>query len=946
MDRLRKIFSVIVCTALVATMFLLVAGTTNDNSGDMDIVLENEMPTEDAQAIDEMTTEMTETENEDELKMVVENDIPSEDTKTEEEILKEIEETNKKVLVVDKVIGKRYVKYWEHVVNGVCVKNDQVLLHTDVENGEIVHYEKCWTDVGSLQEPKSDSFAPENYFWKKAVVFYDEDDCTSFYTFDDSQDYPVTCWEVRHEDGTTLMYDFNGNEIGYGIPAPADGYSLSGYDEDWAGHDPWLPHRQNADYWYSKWCSSTTSVSLPTPSGISSYVSNANYKFFYELAHGGSDQFRADSQNSYYYSDSGTYNVQNDMAGRRRMKLAFIGSCEGLDDSGPGSFSYEFRKGHMAGTVTIGFDGMASCPGWSIEENWQDYMFEKMDDGHTMKDAFDLANAAYSTIAPCVVFVGDEDLIVGNNQPLPDANGPYVGYEGSVVNFDASESYDPDCNVLEYRWDFLSDGTWTGWSDSPYATHTYGDDWIGLATLQVREKHTSDHLTAITTASVTINNVVPTVDPLPNVTINELNMAVFSGHVTDPGSDDLTFTWDWGYPGLSDSVYTSLNNPPSPDPYPSPDNHPRDVTDMAGKIYGDNGIFTVTLTVEDDDGGSMIRTTTVTVNNVAPNIDPLPALTIQEGQTATFTGFITEPGSDDLTFTWDWGYPGFSDTVHTSLNAPPSPDPFPSPEPNPRNVTDTASQTYGDNGVFTITLTVTDDDGGTTTVTTTLTVLNVDPTIEHIEAYVLINFTLRAAGEKWHNVEMYILENGTEIAFAEVVRYPGSPNDQSVTLYGVKCAVTEVIRVKVVYTPADDPVNGQPNGATPVWVTMDFKDGNDTRLHHTCNVMHPDTWEWIFGVNEHIVGHEISFEAYTTDPGSDDLTFTWDWDDPTPNDVTIYYNDGLNPDLYPSPGPTFPYAAFDAKSHTYWVSGNYDVELTVDDDDGGLDSIIITIILS
>jgi PKD repeat protein len=904
MDKKRKILCVVVCALMVANVLFLIAGT-NDNGGDLDI---NEMP-------------------------------------SEEEILKEIEETEDKTLEVDEIIGDRHVKYWEHVIDGICVKNDSILLHRDVETGEIVHYERCWTDVGSLSYPEIESIDPENYYWKKAVVFPDEDDCTYFYTFDDSQEYPLTCWEVRYNDGTTVMYDWDGNEIGQGIPAPANGYSLSGYDEEYSGHDPWLDWRVNANFWFSKWCSSTVSVSLPTPADISTYVSNADYKFFYELAHGAHDWFRADSQDSYYYPDSGAYNVQSDMAGRRRMKLAFIGSCEGMHSTGPGSFSHEFRKGHMDGTVTIGYHGMASCPGWDISLEWQNLMFFLMDSGNTMRDAFDLASAFYTTIAPCVVFVGDEDLVVGNNQPLPDANGPYLGQEGSPLMFDASESYDPDCNTLEYRWDFQSDGSWTGWSDSPYASHTYGDDWTGTATLEVREKYTSDQLTATTTAFVTIENVEPAVDSLPAVTINEGEAAIFSGHATDPGSDDLTFTWDWGHPSLGQSIHTYLNNPPNPDPYPSKDINPRDVTDSASKIYGDNGVFTVTLTVYDDDGGATERTATVTVNNVAPMVFPLPAVTIQEGQTVTFSGFASDPGSDDLTFTWNWGYAGFSDTVNTYLNNPPNPDPFPSPEVSPRNITDTASQTYGDNGVFTVTLTVADDDGGSTTVTTTVTVTNLAPTIENVEAYILIDFTLRAAGEKWHNVEMYILEDGTEIAFAEVVRYPGSPDDQSVTLYGVKCDVTKVIEVEVLYTPLDDPINGQINGATPCWVNLSFEDGGYNLTHHTFNVQHPETWEWTFEVNQYILGHEITFEADATDPGSDDLTFTWDWDDLT-LDVTEYYNDVLNPDPYPSPDGIFPFAAFDTKGHTYWVSGTYNVELTVADDDGGVDVIVIVLILS
>ena len=61
-----------------------------------------------------------------------------------EEIFKEIEETEDTALVVDKIIGDRYVKYWEHVIDDVSVKNDSILLHLDVETGDILKYEKSW----------------------------------------------------------------------------------------------------------------------------------------------------------------------------------------------------------------------------------------------------------------------------------------------------------------------------------------------------------------------------------------------------------------------------------------------------------------------------------------------------------------------------------------------------------------------------------------------------------------------------------------------------------------------------------------------------------------------------------------------------------------------------------------------------------------------------------
>jgi len=64
-----------------------------------------------------------------------------------EEIFIEIEETEDKILIVDKIIGDRHVKYWQHVVSDVLVKNDSILLNIDPETGDILEYERSWTDI-------------------------------------------------------------------------------------------------------------------------------------------------------------------------------------------------------------------------------------------------------------------------------------------------------------------------------------------------------------------------------------------------------------------------------------------------------------------------------------------------------------------------------------------------------------------------------------------------------------------------------------------------------------------------------------------------------------------------------------------------------------------------------------------------------------------------------
>ena len=315
-----------------------------------------------------------------------------------------------------------------------------------------------------------------------------------------------------------------------------------------------------------------------------------------------------------------------------------------------------------------------------------------------------------------------------------------------------------------------------------------------------------------------------------------------------------------------------------------------------------------------------------TVPNYPPVASVAGPIIVNEGETILFDASGSyDPEGDPLEYRWDLDNDGNWDT--------------------PWSTSPTATLTLGDDYMGEAMVEVRDELGLTGSDVVDVTVLNLDPTIENTKAYILVDFTLRVAGEKWHNVEMYVYEDGTQIGYAEVVRYPGSPDDQAQTLVDVECDVTKEITVKVVYTPLDDPVNGQIWGASPVWVNVSFEDGGYNLTNHNFNVRHPDRWEWILGVNQFFVGHDITFEADATDPGSDDLTFTWNWDDLSPDDVATYYNDGVGPDPYPSTDGTYPFAASDAQTHAFMAADTYNVTLTVTDDDGGLTIIVVIIIL-
>ncbi len=145
------------------------------------------------------------------------------------------------------------------------------------------------------------------------------------------------------------------------------------------------------------------------------------------------------------------------------------------------------------------------------------------------------------------------------------------------------------------------------------------------------------------------------------------------------------------------------------------------------------------------------------------------------------------------------------------------------------------------------------------------------------------------------------------------------------------------------YTPLDDVINGQVWGADPAWLIFTLPTGEEARLHHTFNVRHKDTWVWeIPDLAALLQGLPLNFQAAATDPGSDDLTFTWSWGDGTPDTVTTYYNDGVGPDPFPSPDVN-PMAVTDVASHQFAIQGTVTLVLTVEDDDGGVTTFTLTL---
>jgi hypothetical protein len=491
---------------------------------------------------------------------------------------------------------------------------------------------------------------------------------------------------------------------------------------------------------------------------------------------------------------------------------------------------------------------------------------------------------------------------------------------------------------LVIEWDSTAGGG--GPAVDGIANHTYGDNGVYEVKLRVYDKA---GLKDTDTCNVTIVNIAPTITPFGPYAVDEGTPLSVGTDAADIGSDDLSFRWQFE---LS-STYTNMHYADGigPDPYPSPyGTFPVSASDSITHSHGDNGVYNLILTVTDDDGGSTSYTTTVTVYNVAPTIAPFGPFSVNEGTPLTMDVTASDLGSDDLTY--EWVFEMGPTTTNTHFNDGTGPDPSQSPWGSyPFMATDTVTQTYGDNDVYGLTVTVTDDDGASAVFSTIITVNNVDPTVG-LNAYVLTDFTLRVSGEKWHDVELYVLRNSYTLGYARVLRMPGDPDDQALTITGIMCDVTKRVTTKVVYTPFDDVINGQINGADPVWVTLTFENGDEFTYDHTFNYNHPEAWEWDSQINQFFVGHEMTFEGTAFDLGSDDLMFTWEWGDGSPSEGSTYYNDGVGPDPTKSPDGTFPFVVTDTKLHTYWAPMDHTLKLTVEDDDGGSVVVYITIYLT
>lgn len=301
--------------------------------------------------------------------------------------------------------------------------------------------------------------------------------------------------------------------------------------------------------------------------------------------------------------------------------------------------------------------------------------------------------------------------------------------EGTFVTLDASGSSvggDPG-DVLTFAWDLNDDGVFTdAFGDT--VDLAFGDN--GSYPVAVEVINTAGY-TDSASATVTVTNAVPVVtvsnlDPNPSDEGDDVDV---TATFTDPGWLDThgNGNVDLGTSDLADEPALVTNDPTSSAMYVlSPGVAPQASGEASATVtYGDNGTYQVTVSVTDDDGDTGSGSDDQSVDNVDPTVaidlgatqvydSQPPVFIVEKGDDLTVPANAVDPGSDDLTFTWDWD-DGSTDSQTSLVNDPAFDPGFPpgSPTIQPRDVTLDATHAYAEACLYELEVSVDDDDGGT-----------------------------------------------------------------------------------------------------------------------------------------------------------------------------------------------------------------------------------------
>jgi hypothetical protein len=280
---------------------------------------------------------------------------------------------------------------------------------------------------------------------------------------------------------------------------------------------------------------------------------------------------------------------------------------------------------------------------------------------------------------------------------LAEANGPYTVDAGTVVQFVGG----PSVAHTDFFWDF-GDGAA---AQTRVAQHTYADDGVYVAKLTTSVQQPGGVVTR-QFAKVIVRNVPATIDPISDQSVLEGQQVNYSATFHTPEwPDKHTARFDFGDDSLPVQATVSETN-----------QAPQAVgTAVAKHAYCKAGNYTVTVTVQDEDGGIGVSSFTVHAKNVPPKV-VANDLFAYACTPITLQACFSDPGwCETHVATWDFGDCTPISPAHVVETHKP-----------PEGLgSATASHVYKDCGEFHATCVVTDSQGGSGTASIVVRVVDV-----------------------------------------------------------------------------------------------------------------------------------------------------------------------------------------------------------------------------
>jgi len=289
------------------------------------------------------------------------------------------------------------------------------------------------------------------------------------------------------------------------------------------------------------------------------------------------------------------------------------------------------------------------------------------------------------------VILWDVDAILHPNEP-PTASFTWQALSvsgtrlvveprtGDRLRFDASGSSDPDGEIVEYAWDWDSNGSYAITTSDSVIEHAFTFSGSHRVTLRVTD---NDGATDTLIQTITIGESQP-----PNAAFtfapsspSILDTVQFTDNSSDPDGSISSWRWDFG-----DGLSSTERNP--------------------SHRYSEKGTFTVQLTVTDNDDLTDSVTMTLTIKNLLPearfSYEPEEPLLQQP---VRFDGGTSDDADGEiLSYRWDFDGDGTTDEEGI-----------------------TVTWTFTEPGEYEVTLEISDDDQGTSSTSQQVTVGEAPP---------------------------------------------------------------------------------------------------------------------------------------------------------------------------------------------------------------------------